>query len=331
LEEYRNINEWVPGSDYPGSAFVLGRFDGVHLGHRSLIDRAIRAETTMGLRSVCFSFQECTYPGASERGILTFADEKSALLREIGIDILLQPEFKPPLIDMTAHSFLEGLLVNRWQAKKIIVGYDFHFGRDREGDADFLEREGAKLGVDIEVMSPFMIGDEIVKATRIRELIHDGDVAHAAKLLGRPYFVNVTAQAGRGLGKEIGFPTINFAWPELKVKPKVGIYAVRIESGEFVDGKILSRKLNGAANLGFQPTIDPDNMENRELVLEVHVLDNFPPRLLQHGSLPKDACYKIEFIDFIRAEEKFSSIDELRTQISKDCSKARETLQGLPT
>ena len=331
MEEYRNINDWVPGDDFPGSAFVLGRFDGVHLGHKSLIDRAIRAELTMGLKSVCFSFQECTYPGASERGILTYADEKSALLREIGIDILLQPEFKPPLIGMSAQSFLEGLLVNRWQAKKIIVGYDFHFGRGREGDTDFLEREGAKLGLDIEVMSPFMIGDEIVKATRIRELIHDGEVAHAAKMLGRPYFVNVTAQKGRGLGAELGFPTINFPWPELKVKPKVGIYAVRIESDAFGEGKLLSRKLNGAANLGFQPTIDPDHVENRPLVLEVHVLDNFPFHLLQRGSLPPNACYKIEFIDFIRPEEKFSSIEELRNQISKDCSKAREILQQLPS
>jgi len=325
MEEYRNINDWIPDDDYPGSAFVIGRFDGVHLGHRSLIDRAVRAKTTHGLKSVCFSFQECTYPTASDRGVLTTADEKVKILQEIGIDYIIQPEFKPPIKDMTPQMFLEGLLVNRWQAKKIIVGYDFHFGRDRMGDTDYLEREGPKLGVDIEVVSPFMVGDEIVKATQIRELISDGKVSKASEFLGRPYFVNVISKKGRGLGRVIGFPTINFNWPEFKVKPVAGIYAVKIESEAFSEGKLRNLKFDGVANLGFQPTIDP---ENTDLVLEVHILDRLPLHISLGDPLPIGASYTVEFHEFIRSEEKFGSVEDLKSQIATDCESARQIFQS---
>jgi len=323
MREYRDIYEWT--APRTGCTIALGRFDGVHLGHRSLLDRAVKLARTHQLTPVCFSFQESTYPRSNGLGQLTTDDEKVELLEQIGMEVLLHPRFESPLVDMSAHDFLHSMLFERWLAAIVVAGYDFHFGKNRQGDIDYLLSAGKDLGIKIEIISPFVADGEIVKATRIRELLRDGVVDRANALLGRPYSVRVHPVRGRGLGREIGFPTINFPWPDLKVKVLPGIYAVRTGSEALdVDAISGSRSLkDGVANFGFQPTIDPPN---REPVLEVHILDEVPPRIAELSEFPPDMVFTVEFIDFIRPEQRFDSIDELRAQIGRDCDKARQLL-----
>lgn len=315
MKQYANIDDWTPGTD---CAFALGRFDGVHIGHQALLGRTVELAKERGLKPVCFSFLEESFPGASERGILTTADEKSNLLEEIGFEVLLQAAFESPLINTTAAEFINDLLIDRWKARLVVAGYDYHFGKDRAGDAEFLKSVAEGRGVEVEIFQPVKLDSVPVKSTKIRQLIADGKIQDATKLLGRPYSIRSSQIPGRKLGREIGYPTMNFPWPELKVRPLHGVYAVRLMSG------IFSKPANAVANYGLKPTTDN---QNTVAVLEILVLDPEPDvaTLLKSGletSEPR-VEYEIGFIEFIRPEEKFPSIDDLKKQISIDCEKAR--------
>lgn len=315
MKQYTSIDDWTPDAD---CAFALGRFDGVHIGHQALLGRTVELAKERGLKPVCFSFLGESFPGARERGILTTADEKSELLEKIGFEILLQVAFEPPLINTTAADFINGLLVDRWKAKLIVTGYDYHFGKDRAGDAEFLNSVLKGRGVEVEIFQPVKLDSVPVKSTKIRQLIEDGKIQDAAKHLGRPYSIRSRQVSGRKLGREIGYPTMNFQWPELKVRPLLGVYAVRLMSGMF------GKPANAVANYGLKPTTDN---QNTGAALEVLVLDPEPDvaTFLKSGldtSEPQGE-YEIGFIGFIRPEEKFQSIDDLKQQISIDCEKAR--------
>lgn len=318
MEIYTNIFDWTAPD--AGCAIALGRFDGVHLGHRALLERAVEHAGIHELEPVCFSFQENTYPGAHERGQLTTSEEKSEILESIGVKVLLHPEFKKPLIDMTAENFLTDLLVNRWHARLVVVGFDCHFGRGREGDTEFLRQEGKQLGMEVEIFPPFEIDGIPVKATNIRNLIKKGSIRKANSLLGRPYSIRARNRGGRQFGRSIGFPTLNFAFPEEKVKPKRGVYAVRMHTDE-LDIPVKDNRIGfgGVANYGVRPTVEP---ENTEALLEVHILENDNGGDLT-DKIPPDTLFEIEFIEFIREERKFDSIDELKIQISEDCEAAK--------
>ncbi len=319
MKEYRDIFSWEAPSN--GCAVTLGRFDGVHLGHRALLERAVEHAGMHKLTPVCFSFQEKTYPGAETRGVLTTEDEKAEILASIGIEVLLHPRFEPPLIKTTAQDFVRKYLFDRWKAKLIVVGYDFHFGANRLGDTSMLLSEGEKFNVEVEIFKAYHVNGEVVKASRIRELVSEGKIESGNALLGRPFSVRVKSEKGRGLGKKLGFPTINFPWPELKVRPPHGIYAVKIESENLA-------KLNGVANFGTQPTIDPANVKP---VLEVHILGELPKQFDSDLNRIKGLNYNVEIHSFLRKESKFNSVNELTTQIGKDCDAARIYLNQMST
>ncbi len=312
MQEYRDIYEWRPPES--GCAIALGRFDGVHLGHRALLERAVEHASEHNLVPVCFSFREDTYPKAKKYGQLTTSDEKAEILESIGIEVLLHPAFEPPLIDMSAMEFLSRLVVGRWKAKLVVAGFDFHFGRDRGGDASLLKAEGERLGVEVEVFKAFKAGGEAVKATRIRRFIADGHIDKANALLGRPYSIRAETRGGRQFGRSIGFPTINFEFPPEKVKPGHGVYAVRLR--RLADGLILS----GVANYGLRPTIEPDNVEP---LLEVHLLDGGQGMGPQVDQIPPGTSFEVQLLVFIREERRFDSIEELKEQIEKDCRIAK--------
>lgn len=318
MEIYTKLDEWTAES---GSAIALGRFDGVHIGHRAILEYTVRHARDMGYKTACFSFQESTFPGAMEHGILTTSEEKAEILKNIGIDVLLLMEFKPPLISLSALEFVRDLLVGRWKAGLVVAGYDFHFGKDRAGDGEFLKSEGQSLGFDVKIFDPVTLDGVPIKATNIRNLIREGKIAEANRLLGHPYYIHSKQIPGKGFGKKIGFPTLNYKWPEYKVRPVLGVYAVTIEYG------IKKKKHKGVANFGVGPTVSKGRSEP---ILEVHVLDPDPEteRLLaenagNHGSME---LFKIELIDFIRREEEFSSVEELVKRIAEDCERARELL-----
>jgi riboflavin kinase/FMN adenylyltransferase len=319
MEIFRNIYDWEAPEE--GCAIALGRFDGVHIAHRALLQRAVGHAGFHDLVPVCFGFQEGTYPGAKERGQLTTSEEKSLILEGIGIQVLLHPEFAKPLIDMTAGEFLEELLIDRWHAKLIVAGYDFHFGKDRGGDTEFLEKEGTRLGAEVDIFPPFAIDGIPVKATNIRSLIGEGAIREANALLGRPYSIHARSRGGRQFGRSIGFPTVNFTFPPEKVKPEMGVYAVRMHTDEHgASSTTLDRlTLGGVANYGLRPTVEPDSTE---VLLEVHILGPHTDALTP-GDIPPDTLFEIEFLDFIREEQRFDSVEDLKKQIADDCRKAR--------
>jgi len=319
MQEFRDIYDWTPPSS--GCAIALGRFDGVHLGHRALLERAVEHAAEHSLTPVCFSFQERTFPGAAKRKQLTTCEEKAALLESIGIEFLLHPVFEPPLIEMNPGQFAGGLLIGKWHAKLIVAGFDFHFGKDRAGNTDILKEIGKEHDVEIEIFPAFVIDGIPVKATNIRTIIREGRVAEAARLLGRRYSIHAANNPGRQFGREIGFPTINFRWPELKVAPKFGIYVVRLRltGGDLTPSTASTAGwLEGVANFGLRPTVEP---ENSIPLLEVHILEDVPDQIRNSHSYGSD--FEVEFIEFLREERQFLNVDELKTQIASDCDSAR--------
>jgi riboflavin kinase/FMN adenylyltransferase len=323
MEVIYDIHKFIPGKK---TAIALGRFDGVHVGHRALLERAVAYARENDLMSVCFSFREETYPGAPARGVLTTEKEKLDLIREIGIDTLLHPPFAPPVIDIPHDRFLHTYLINQWKARMIAVGYDFHFGKNRIGDVSFLKSEAEKRGVEVDILRPVTSEGEVVKATIIRGLLRDGHLEKANRLLGRPYSVIVAQVPGRRLGSKIGFPTLNFNWPEGKVPVKYGVYAVRVGSFAFRDDPSSSVKpiVDGVANFGVRPTVD-EGARSAPL-LEVHLLD--PMKMIDILADPpsQDTDFTVEFLVFMRNEVKFDSLEALKAAIDEDVKKAREIM-----
>ncbi len=326
MEVFRDIYGWMPPGK--GSSVALGRFDGVHLGHRAILDRAVEFARENELTSVCFSFREETYPGALERGIITTEEEKLDLLRKIGIDVVLHPAFEAPLIQTSHDMFLHSLLVNRWKAKMIVVGYDFRFGKDRLGDPEFLEKEAQKRGARIDVLRPVSAEGEVVKATLIRSLLRQGNVEKANKLLGRAYSITAPQVAGQRMGSKLGFPTLNFNWPDGKVPLRYGVYAVRVASYAFRDDPSDETKpvVDGVANFGLRPSVEKDR---KQPILETHLLD--PGKMIDMIADPPSPGmhFTIGFEAYIRPEQQFDDLLALKAQIAADVRSAREFLSHI--
>ena len=326
MEVFRDIYKFIPQKK---TAIALGRFDGVHVGHRALLELVVAAGSERDLIPVCFSFREDTYPGAKERGVLTTEKEKLDLLREIGIEAVLLPAFAPPVISIEHDRFLHTYLINTWKAKTIVVGYDFRFGKDRVGDTEFMKSEAESRGVVVEILRPVTEGGEVVKATIIRALLRDGQIIKANRLLGRPYSILSRQIPGRRVGSKIGFPTLNFNWPEGKVPMRYGVYAVRASSYAFRDDPSDDTRpvFDGVANFGTRPTVNEG--DRKAPLLEVHLLD--PGKMIDMIADPPspDTDFTVEFVEFIRNEQGFGSLDALKSAIKEDVSKAREIFSSM--
>ena len=323
MHEIRDIASFIAPNK--GISIALGRFDGVHVGHRAIIDRAVAHARDNDLTPVCFSFREETYHRMESHDCLTTDDEKIHLIEKLGIEMLLHPALELPLTNTEPDAFVNSLLLDRWNSKFIVAGYDFHFGHNRSGDSLLLKKlAGDRAMVDI--LEPVKVDGEIVKATAIRFLLRDGKIEHANKLLGYPYSVIQRQVPGQHLGTRIGFPTLNFNWPDQKVMPPYGVYAVRVSllPSKETDGNSSKALADGAAGFGLRPTVQKDRIEP---ILEVNILN--PDRLSEAFKIPEvsDRTFKIKFHEFIRAERKFDSLDALQEQIGKDIEKVREILQ----
>jgi riboflavin kinase/FMN adenylyltransferase len=315
MHEYLEIDDFHPGKT--SLAIALGRFDGVHVGHRKLIARMIEAAKSRNLVPACFSFREDTYAQADHHALLTTNDEKRELLAQAGIEILIHPAFDRPFIDRSAPDFVSVFLAKRWKAKYAIAGYDFHFGKGRAGDSQMLSDLGAQVGIEVEILDPVTVDGEIVKSTAIRSLLRKGDIPRANLMLGRPYSITHRQVPGQHLGTQIGFPTLNFEWPESKVMIPYGVHAVRATYGAS------GTRADGVAGFGFRPTVQKDRPTP---ILEVFLLE--PEKLADTLSIPEvsDRIFKIEFYAYIRPEIRFDSLDSLRAQIAADCESARDML-----
>jgi riboflavin kinase/FMN adenylyltransferase len=286
---------------------TIGNFDGVHLGHRAIFHRVVaEARQAQGTATVITFNPHPLKLLAPERAPLlidTYA-ERERLIAASCIDLLVCLPFTAALAALPATTFVTDILLRGLGLKHLIVGYDYAFGRDRQGDAAFLQVCGERYGFKVEVLPPITQNQDIYSSTRIRQLLQEGEVAAAATLLGRHFTLEGEVVPGAGRGQKLGFPTANLR-TDKELLPKEGVYAVKVHHG-----KIL---LDGVANIGRNPTFG----EN-ELTVEVHLLDvkkNFYGETL-----------RLYFLQRLRGEKRFDTVLELCAAIGADIDRARQIL-----
>ncbi|HEX6536561.1 MAG TPA: bifunctional riboflavin kinase/FAD synthetase [Gemmatimonadaceae bacterium] len=294
----------------PGTVLTVGTFDGVHLGHRDVLARLVERARALRLDSVLVTFEphplEVVNPAAAPP-LLTVGAEKLEIVAESGIDYMAIVPFTPTLQRYGAAAFVDEVLRRRFHVRHLVIGYDHGFGRGREGDVDKLRELGADRGFGVEVVDAVMVGDgRPVSSTLIRRAVAGGDLAHAARALGRPYSLSGRVRRGDRRGRLLGYPTINLERPSpRKLLPPEGVYAVRVQTpaGPFA----------GMMNMGPRPTFgDPT------LGIEAHLFD---ADVDLYG-----AWVRVEFVRRLRETRAFSGPDALVAQLGRDAEDARRAL-----
>ncbi|MFM7617805.1 MAG: bifunctional riboflavin kinase/FAD synthetase [Actinomycetes bacterium] len=306
----------TPGAWSQGSVVTIGAFDGVHRGHRRVLQLVRELADARGLDAVCVTFDQ--HPARVVRPdsaplLLTGSAHKVELLAGTDlVDLVAVLRFDEDRAGETAEEFVREVLVDRLAARMVVVGADFHFGRARGGDVAMLDAVGADLGFEVLGLGLVAPPDdelhEAYSSTRIRRLLAAGDVASAAAMLGRPHEVRGVVGHGDRRGRELGFPTANVLVDDEIQLPADGIYAGTLRGPDGVDRP-------AAMSLGRRPTFYTDQGYS---LLEVHLLDF-------EGDL-YDAPVAVRFIERLRGEERFDSIDALVAQMTRDCDRAREIL-----
>jgi riboflavin kinase / FMN adenylyltransferase len=298
--------------DVRATVVSVGTFDGVHRGHRDVLDRLAARATTLGLRSVLVTFEphplEVVNPTAAPL-LLTVGEEKREVLAESGIDYVAVVPFTPALARYGAEEFVTKVLRARFRMEHLLMGYDHGFGRNREGDVEVMQALGARDGFRVEVVAPFSIGDgRPISSTSIRRAIAGGDLERAAYALGRPYSLGGRVMPGAARGRGLGFPTINVAPPNpRKLLPPQGVYAVRVQTPGGSHG--------GMLNLGPRPTFG-----EQAIGIEAHLFDTSGD---WYG-----AWVRVDFIARLRDTQKFSTPAALVEQLRRDEDDARRVLTG---
>ena len=283
---------------------TIGNYDGLHLGHRKIIERIkIKARENKGT-SMLMTFHP--HPLTILKpdkfvGLITPLPVKRRLIEEAGIDVLFIIPFTDEFHLISPESFVENILVQKLGIKGLIVGYDFKFGKEGKGNVEYLAVKSTQYGFFFDVQEAITLDNEKVGSNRIRRMIQEGDVKKAGLHLSRPYMVEGTVMAGDGRGRTIGFPTINLQ-TEFPLIPRRGVYISSVEIG--------GKRLPAVTNIGFNPTFDGQNR-----TIETYIMD-----FSQDIYGRKVALY---FLDRIRDEVKFSSVNELKDRIREDVEIAR--------
>ncbi len=295
------------------SAIALGFFDGVHPGHQAVIKSAIEASGKLGVPAGVVTFRD--HPRALITGqaplLLTDINERLELFSRLGVDATLVLTFSEALCKLSPLEYVENILLGAMGARSISVGHNHHFGRDREGDADLLRTLGKQHNFEVHVATMVNIDGMEVSSSRIREMITRGEMESATRLLSRPFALAGEVVRGDGRGRTIGFATANLDMWEFQQIPARGVYAVRVH---MPDGRVL----DGVLNVGFRPTFTDPNTPR--LCVEAHILD-FDEDI--YGQK-----LRVEFLHYIRAEQKFNGVDALKAQIKVDVESARQYLKG---
>jgi riboflavin kinase/FMN adenylyltransferase len=296
---------------FPNAVITIGNFDGVHIGHQALFHEVMEKADIRGGTAIAMTFEPHPIRVLKNNGhppLITPYAQKIELIAKTGIDVLICIPFTHEFASITAKEFVLDILLNRIGIQTIVVGKDYTFGKNREGNLNLLKSYAEAYDFEVDVVDWIPISNNVpsrISSTQIRNLLIDGKVREAHKLLGRHYQISGIVVPGRNRGgKLLGFPTANIKLRE-ELFPKNGIYAVTVDC--------LGKRHQGVANIGYSPTFD-DNA----LTVEVHILD-----------FNKDLYGKsivIKFIERIRDEIKFSGISELSQQIAQDVLKARDIL-----
>jgi riboflavin kinase/FMN adenylyltransferase len=300
-KELSNIN---PSTS---TLLTIGVFDGVHLGHQHLLKHLYRRAKEQKLLSAVVTFR--SHP----KSVLTSGkpvvwlmelDERIRLIKQLGIDMVVALSFTREVKELSALDFTRRLY-DRFNLKGIVIGPDFALGKDREGNTDKLRELGKDMGFTVEVMPPFTIAEGIVSSSEIRKALAEGEVARAARLLGRPFTLIGKTVTGTQRGRILGFPTINLELNPDMASPKDGVYATIT----VINGK----SMPSVTNIGIRPTFG-----GGERIKETHILDF-------KGDI-KDETIEVCFVERLRGEIKYSNEDELKAQIRLDVEKAKNIL-----
>lgn len=290
-----------------GCAIALGSFDSLHLGHQELIKSAVLYAKNKNLLCGAYMFlqrPEWVISGINGSDQILSNPSKAKILAGYGLDFAYFDDFNRLIMEMTCEEFV-GLLVDRFNIKCAVVGFNYSFGKAGLGDANTLKSLGKKYGFEVIIINAVKEGGMVISSSNIRTLIKSGDVQGAAKLLGRYFFIEGKVTEGKKLGRKLGYPTANIKTDNSTILPSFGVYAAF--------AYLNNQRYNCAVNVGFCPTIG-----NNNVTVESHILD-----------FSKDIYnkpIKLEFVKKLRDEIKFDSLDALKLQLPKDIEAAKKVL-----
>jgi riboflavin kinase/FMN adenylyltransferase len=304
---------YLSSVEFPGIASVVavGAFDGFHVGHQRIVRELVDCGHKASLATVIYTFRR--NPKLTTRGIqglLTTNSERVEFAEKTGVDSIVLEDFSARFQGLSAEDFVSEILISRLNARVVVVGRDFHFGKGRAGDAEMMSRILDDAGRRLIIVAPVMVDGEPCSSSIIRTSIAQGEVERAARLLGRSYSIEGVIVTGNQMGGRLGFPTANVEVPDpVKLLPGNGVYAVRA----VVDGVIV----NGVCNIGVRPTI----VAASRRTVEVHLFD-FDQQLYGH-------LVSVQFVARLREEVRFASRAALVKQIARDVLRARVILRSV--
>ena len=298
--------KWL--ADYKGcgrTAVTFGKFDGLHRGHQKLVTKVRELGEKENISSIVCAFDMT--PLWKEKNImpqlLMVGDERYEQVKD-EVDYLIECPFTESFRQVSAEDFIEKIIYQLFHAKYIVVGTDFSFGCEKRGDVKMLAEYAEKYDYELIVIEKERYEDRIISSTYVKEVIKDGDVGLAQTLLGYPYAVEGIVEHGKQLGRTLGFPTLNVAWPQNKLVPPHGVYLCKIQ----IDGQ----KYTGIANIGIKPTV----IDEKRLLIESF--------LFEYSGDAYGKKVKVELVEFRRPERKFAGIKELKEQIDRDIAAGKE-------
>ncbi|ODP39025.1 bifunctional riboflavin kinase/FAD synthetase [Sphingomonas turrisvirgatae] len=292
-----------------GAIVALGNFDGFHAGHQAVVGRAVDRARAQGRPAIVATFEPHPmryFKPDTPPFRLTTLDQRQRLFAAAGADAMLVFAFDATLAALTARDFAAERLVGRIGAAGVVTGADFTFGKDRGGNVAVLAELGQALNFSVDTVAPVSDASAPISSSRIRQALVEGNPREAAALLTRPFAIQGTVEPGAKLGRELGYPTANLRLGTY-LRPRYGIYAVR---GRLHDGRVV----DGVANLGIRPTINPP----------VELLE---PYFFDFSGDLYGREIEVELIEFLRDEAKYDSLDDLKAAIAADCDAAREALR----
>ena len=299
------ITDYKACPDYArNSVIALGNFDSVHKGHQVIIGQAIKNAKKLGVPSAVMTFEPhplSLFKPDSEKFRTTLFEKKSSLIESLGADVLFSIDFNKNFSEITADDFVQMILIKCLEVRKVIIGHDFIFGHKRGGDANLLKKYADKGSFEFLQIDAVGNQGNVFSTTKIRQCLRAGKIKQANEILGRNFSIIGKVEHGEKRGRQLGFSTANISLGD-HISPKHGVYACKLN----IDGV----GYTAVANIGIKPTF-----ENSKELLELHIFD-FKQDI--YGK-----TLEVELVDYIRDEIKFSSFEQLKSQIENDCTEAR--------
>lgn len=281
------------------TSIALGNFDGIHIGHQELIKTMVSKSKELGLKTSLLLFKSHTKTiiDNSNTQMITNNEQKFNIAKDLGVDIIYLIDFDEKLMNLSAEEFVKNIIIDKMNGKLVVVGFDYRFGYKASGDSKYLSELGKKYDFDVIVLNPIYKDSKIVSSSTIRELISIGKMTETSKLLGRPFSIYGKVISGKNRGNKLGFPTANIKPSDNYIIPKSGVYMTNTIIG--------NKRYISATNIGYNPTFNENTLK-----IETHIID-FNENI--YGEI-----LNIEFIEFIRDDIKFDSVDDLVTQMKSD-------------